>query len=51
MSKGGEWKSKIICKDEVSVSTLTVQEAEKMIADNKCAEYYLHSTPGMSVAL
>jgi hypothetical protein len=37
-------RNKMICKDGVSVST--PDEAEKMIANNTCAGYYLKSSPG-----
>lgn len=40
-----DWQSKMICKDDVPVSTLSRDKAKEMINDNKCAAYYLQSTP------
>jgi hypothetical protein len=39
-----DWRSKMICKDDVSVSSLSKEDAEKMIDNNKCAGYYIEST-------
>jgi hypothetical protein len=37
---------KMICKYEVSVKDKTAAEVEDLIADNKCARYYLKSKEG-----
>jgi len=39
-----DWKEKMICRYGVSVTNTT--EAEKMIASNTCAGYYLKSREG-----
>jgi hypothetical protein len=49
--ENGDWKSKMICKDEVSVSSLSHSQAREMIEKNKCAGYYLQSTSGQSNTL
>jgi hypothetical protein len=47
----GDWKSKMICKDDVPVSSLSHSEAKTMIENNMCAGYYLQSTSGESNTL
>jgi len=43
---GSGWEKKMICRFGVSVTDKT--EAEKMIANNTCAGYYLKSREGES---
>lgn len=49
-SNFNELKPYMVCVDEVSMDTMTYNEARQYITDEKCASYVLKSQPGEIVS-